>query len=88
LDETKAKEIAEEVRDNVGAAVLPWFLSLPSTNVSISMADRVSLYQESVVSHDQLRVPGCSRVYRSKRTPTGMTHPSISIMSAQREPVL
>jgi len=85
LDETKAKEIAEEVRDTL-ERLFSRFLSLPSTNVSISMADRVSLYQESVVSTTNFECPDVLGYTRSKRTPTGMTH-SISIMSAQREPV-
>jgi hypothetical protein len=84
LDESKAKEICEEVRDKIDR-LFSRFLTLPSTNTSVALVDRVDLYQEFAVTGNDFECPDILGYIHSQTNRTSMAH-SISIMSALPEP--
>jgi hypothetical protein len=84
LDESKAKAICEEVRDKIDR-LFSRFLTLPSTNTTVALVDRVDLYEEFAVTGNNFECPDVLGYIRSQTNQTSMTH-SISIMSALPEP--
>jgi hypothetical protein len=84
LDESKARSISEEVRDEIDR-LFSRFLTLPSTNTAVALVDRVDLYEEFAVTGNNFECPDVLGYIRSQTNQTSMTH-SVSIMSALPEP--
>ena len=80
LDEAKAKEICEEIRDILDRK-FSRFLTLPSTNVAVGLVDRVNLYDELTVAGNDFECPDILGYIHSRTNRNGLSH-SISLMSA------
>ncbi|MDB6111935.1 MAG: hypothetical protein JWR69_3685 [Pedosphaera sp.] len=80
LDEKQAKEICNDAREILDK-IFSRFLSLPSTNVEVSLIDRVTLYDEFAVVGNNFECPDVLGYIQSKTNQGGMQH-SISLMSA------
>jgi hypothetical protein len=81
LDEAKAKEICETVKDLVDHK-FSRFLTLPSTNVAVGLVDRVNLYDEFTIAGNDFECPDVLGYIKSHTNHSGLTH-AISLMSAQ-----
>ena len=84
LDESRAKAICEEVRDKIDR-LFSRFLTLPSTNTTVALVDRVDLYEEFAVTGNNFECPDVLGYIRSHTNLTSMAH-SICIMTALPEP--
>jgi hypothetical protein len=80
LDVTRANEICEEVKEKLDRQ-FSRFLTLPSTNVAVALADRVDLYEEFAVTGNNFECPDVLGYIRSQTNHSGLIH-SISIMTA------
>jgi hypothetical protein len=80
MDERKAREICEELKDKLDR-LFSRFLTLPSTNVSVALVDRVDLYNELAVTGGSFECPDILGYIHSRTNQSGLTH-SISMMSA------
>jgi len=80
LDEAKAKETCEAMRDTL-EHMLSRFLTLPSTNVTVALVDRVDLYDELAVVGNDFECPDILGYIHSRTNQTGLSH-AISLMSA------
>jgi hypothetical protein len=56
LDEKKAKEVCEQIKDTLDRQ-FSRFLTLPSTNVSVALVDRVDLFDELAVVGNDFECP-------------------------------
>ncbi len=81
LDEAKAKEICESIRDAVDRK-FSRFLTLPSTNVAVALVDRVDLYEEFAVVGNNFECPDILGYIHSRTNRSGGLSHSISLMSA------
>jgi len=80
LDAARAREICDEVKEKLDRQ-FSRFLTLPSTNFVIGLADRVDLYEEFAVTGNNFECPDVLGYIRSQTNRSGLTH-SISIMTA------
>jgi hypothetical protein len=80
LDAARAREICDEIKEKLDRQ-FSRFLTLPSTNVVIALADRVDLYEEFAVTGNNFECPDVLGYIRSQTNRGGLTH-SISIMTA------
>ncbi len=80
MDEKKAQEMCEEIREKLDRQ-FSRFLTLPSTNVTVALVDRVNLYDEFSVTGGNFECPDILGYIHSDTNTPGMTH-KISIMSA------
>lgn len=80
LDETKAKEVCEAIKDTLDRK-FSRFLTLPSTNVTLAVVDRVDLYDELTVVGNNFECPDIMGYIHSRTNQGGLSH-SISLMSA------
>ena len=79
LDNRQAGEICEQVKETLDK-MFSRFLSLPSTNVEVSLIDRVNLYDEFTVVGNNFECPDILGYIHSKTNRGGMQH-AISLMS-------
>jgi hypothetical protein len=80
LDDTKAHEICDTIKDTLDRK-LSRFLTLPSTNVEVTLVDRVNLYNEFAVVGNDFECPDVLGYIHSHTNETGWSH-SIGMMSA------
>ena len=80
LDEAKAKEICEGIKETLDRK-FSRFLTLPSTNVAVSLVDRVDLYDELTVAGNDFECPDILGYIHSRTNRSGLSH-AISLMSA------
>jgi hypothetical protein len=80
LDESRARETCDEVVENLNRMF--WrFLTFPSTNVNVSLVDRVNLYGEFTVVGNDFECPEVLGYIKSQTNHRAFKH-SISLMSA------
>jgi hypothetical protein len=79
LDPQKARETCEEVRDKLDR-MFARFMNFP-TNATVTLVDRVDLYDDFAVVGNDFECPDVLGFIRSQTNGTGMTH-AISLMSA------
>jgi hypothetical protein len=80
LDAGKAQQICEEIRDTLDRK-FSRFLTLPSTNVAMALADRVDLNDELAVVGNNFECPDILGYIHSRTNEGGLFH-TISLMSA------
>jgi len=82
LDAAKAVEMCEQIRDTLDRK-FSRFMSLPSTNVTVNLVDRVNLYDDDLtVKGNDFECPDILGYIQSRTNAGGGMVHSISIMSA------
>lgn len=79
LNAAKAEEICEAMRNTLDR-MFSRFLTLPATNVAVSLVDRVNLYDELTVMGNDFECPDILGYIRSRTNGASLSH-AISLMS-------